>query len=55
MAYPKKDDKDKHVKQNVSFPPDMLQRIIEYCEAEERAISWVIQKAVDAWLKERGF
>lgn len=55
MAYPKKDEADKHVKQTISLPPSLLKRILTYCQAEERSISYVCQKAIDKWLKERGF
>ena len=51
-----KTDPSTHCKpQQVSMPPALLERIIKYCQAEERSISWVVQKAVDVWLKERGF
>ena len=51
-----KTDPSTHCKpQQVSMPPDLLKRILKYCQTEDRAISWVVQKAVDAWLKERGY
>jgi len=51
-----KTDPSTHCKpQQVSMPPALLERIIKYCQAEERSISWVVQKAVDVWLRERGF
>lgn len=55
MAYPKKDEKDKAVKQNFSMTPQLLERILNYCQAEERSMSYVAQKAIDKWLAERGF
>lgn len=55
MAYPKKPEGEKYVRQNISLPPELLKRIEKYCQEEERQISWVFQKATDQWLKERGF
>lgn len=40
---------------NLTIPPDINERLNKYCEDEERARSWVTQKALDAWLKERGY
>jgi len=42
-------------KVNVTFPPSLLKRLDRYMKAEERPRSWIIQKAVDEWLKERGY
>ena len=42
-------------KVNVTFPPSLLKRLDKYMKAEERPRSWIIQKAVDEWLKERGY
>ena len=42
-------------KVNVTFPPSILKRLDKYMKAEERPRSWIIQKAVDEWLKERGY
>ena len=36
----------------VSFNPEQYLRIIEYCEKNERPLSWVIRKALDKWLEE---
>lgn len=55
MAFPKKADEEKSIRQNVSLPPALQERLIKYCQAEERPMSWCIQKALDAWLKEKGF
>lgn len=40
---------------NVTFPPSILKRLDKFMKAEDRPRSWVIQKAVDEWLKERGY
>lgn len=42
-------------KVNVSINPEIFERLEKYCEDEERARSWVIQKALDAWLSEKGY
>ena len=55
MAYPKKPDEEKAIKQNFSITPELLNRIIKYCQDEERSMSWVVRKAVDQWLKDRGY
>lgn len=55
MAFPKKAPEERHVKQTISLPPQLLDRLIKFCQSEERTMSWVIQKALDEWLKNRGF
>lgn len=54
MAYPKKSDEDKYVRINVTMPPELQDRLIRYCQEEERTMSWVIDKALREWLRERG-
>lgn len=44
-----------YLRTNVSFPPSLLKRLDTYCNQEERARSWAIQKAVDEWLKKKGY
>lgn len=44
-----------YLKVNVTIPPSLLKRLDRYMKAEERPRSWIIQKAVDEWLKERGY
>ena len=36
---------------NVTFPPSILKRLDKFMKEEDRPRSWVIQKAVDEWLK----
>lgn len=55
MAYPKKADGEKAVRQDISMQPELLKRLIAYCETEERGVSWVARKAIDEWLTARGF
>ena len=54
MAYPKKDEKDKYVRTNVTMSPELQERLVRYCQKEERTMSWCIQKALDEWLTKRG-
>ena len=54
MARPKKDPVEKSERINVSLPPVLLERLIKYCQQEERSMSWVAKKAIEAYLDERG-
>lgn len=50
--------KDRHKlfqKANVSIDPDTFERLERFCADTERARSWVIQKALDAWLESKGY
>lgn len=47
--------REKVVKFSTSLPPDIYARLESYCTAEEREKSFAIKKALDVWLKERGF
>lgn len=40
---------------NVTLPPSMIERLDKYMKDEERPRSWIIQKAVDEWLKANGY
>lgn len=50
MPRPKKDIKDKCVRQDISMEPVQLEMVMEFCQKEERSISWVIRKALDEYL-----
>lgn len=39
----------------VTIPPSLSERLEKYLTDEERPRSWVVQKALDQWLKERGY
>lgn len=54
MARPKKTVEDKYKKMTISFAPEQMERLISYCEREERTASWVIRKALAEWLKKNG-
>jgi len=49
---PKKEPGRKYIKQNISMEPEQLERLIAYCQREDRAMSWVIRKALDKYLSE---
>jgi len=40
---------------NVTLPPSLLDRLDKYQKEEDRNRSWCIQKAVDEWLKKKGY
>jgi len=40
---------------NVTLPPSILKRLEKYREDEDRPRSWVIQRALDEWLKKKGY
>lgn len=45
----------KYVNERYTCPPNLHARLVKFCEDEERAKSWVIQKALDAWLTAKGY
>lgn len=46
---------EKSVTKHYTCRPELFDRLKKYCYDEERAQSWVIQKALDKWLSERGY
>lgn len=50
MARPKKENGEKCMRKDVSFEPEQYQKLIAYCQKEERSISWVIRKALEVFL-----
>ena len=50
MSRPRKEEGKKYVRQNISMDPVQLDRVSLYCQKEDRAISWVIRKALDEYL-----
>ena len=49
------DSYQKFVNDRYTCPPELHARLVKFCEDEERAKSWVIQKALDAWLTNKGY
>lgn len=44
-----------YVRYQISLPPSLSERLQKYVADEERPKSWVVQKALDEWLKKKGY
>ncbi len=51
----KMDDYDLYRRINITLPPETAERLKKYCEEDERAKSWVINKALMMWLESKGY
>lgn len=51
MARPKKAEGEKYIRQDISMDPEQFKKLLDYCQKEERSISWVIRKALEAYLQ----
>ena len=40
---------------NITLPPSIIERLEKFMKEEERPRSWTIQKALDEYLKRRGY
>lgn len=40
---------------HISLPNSLIERLEKYMKDEERPRSWCIQKALDEWLKKKGY
>lgn len=40
---------------NITLPPSLLKRLDKYMIEEDRPRSWCIQKAIDEWLRKKGY
>ena len=54
MARPRKDPSEEAIKQSISIKPDVLPHLLHYCQIEDRTMSWVIDKALREWLRDKG-
>lgn len=54
MARPRKRTEEKRIKQDISIAPPVFEKVLTYCQKEERSISWVYEKAVIEWLAKKG-
>lgn len=54
MARPKKNPTEKCERLGVSIPPELMDRLVAYCNREERSMSWVAKKAIEEYLEKRG-
>lgn len=43
-------DEQKAQKISISFDPEQLKELLEYCQKNERSMAWVIRKALAEWL-----
>lgn len=43
-------DEHKAQKVSISFDPEQLKEVLEYCQKNERSMAWVIRKALAEWL-----
>ena len=43
-------DEQKAQKISISFDPEQLKELLEYCQKNERSMAWVIRKALTEWL-----
>ncbi len=48
-------EEEGYVRYNISLPPSLSERLEKYRIDEERPRSWIIQKALDEWLKKKGY
>ncbi|WP_313077112.1 hypothetical protein [Lacrimispora sp.] len=50
MARPKKAEGEKYIRQDISVNPEQFKRLLDHYQKEDRSISWVIRKALEAYL-----
>ena len=48
-------EEEGYVRYNISLPPSLSERLEKYRIDEERPRSWIIQKALDEWMKKKGY
>ena len=48
-------DEPGYVRYQISVPPSLSERLEKFMKDEERPRSWVIQRALDEWLKKHGY
>lgn len=51
MPRPKRPEEEHCQKMSISFTPEQMKELLDYCQRNERAISWVIRKALEDWLE----
>lgn len=44
-----------YTRYQITLPPSISKRLDKFMEEEERPRSWCIQKALDMWLKDKGY
>lgn len=53
MGFPKKPEEEKYKCMNITLPPDLNERLEEYCKKDGRKKSWCIQKSIEEWLDKK--
>lgn len=43
------------ISHNITLPPSIDERLNKYMKEEDRPRSWTIQRALDEWLKKKGY
>ena len=44
-----------YTKYNITLPPSIIERLEKFMQEEDRGRSWTIQKALDEYLRKRGY
>ena len=50
MARAKVEEGKKFIRKDISMDPEQYERLLLFCQREERSISWVIRKALDCYM-----
>ena len=50
MPRPKTPEETHCQKISISFTPEQLEEVLDYCQRNERSIAWVIRHALAEWL-----
>lgn len=50
MARAKVEEDKKFIRKDISMDPEQYERLLLFCQREERSISWVIRKALDCYM-----
>lgn len=51
MPRAKRPEEEHCQRMSISFTPEQMQAVVEYCQRNERSVSWVIRKALEDWLE----
>ena len=48
-------ERGEYFQRTIYFTREISDRLDKYCTDDERAASWVVRKALDKWLTEKGY
>ncbi len=48
-------EEEGYIRLQVTVPPSINERLEKYRKDEDRPRSWVVQRALDEWLKKKGY